>query len=139
MAATIEIFRKYLHPIFIETGSHVGNGIRRALDAGFKNIYSIELSYKFYKNCCLRFEDELQVRLYKGDASEVLPEILKDINEPVTFWLDAHYSGDDTAIGEHHSSLLQELDAIKQHPVKTHTILMDDIRIWENWAYLLNR
>ena len=31
--------RKYLHPVFIETGTYTGGGVQKALDAGFEQIH----------------------------------------------------------------------------------------------------
>ena len=35
-------FKKYLNPVFIETGSLQGKGIQAAIDAGFQKVISIE-------------------------------------------------------------------------------------------------
>jgi hypothetical protein len=50
------------------------------------------------------------------------------IDAPATFWLDGHYSGAGTAKGKTNTPLLQELDHIGSHHIKTHTILIDDVR-----------
>jgi hypothetical protein len=71
------------------------------------------------------------VTILKGDSFKVLPEILSVIDEPVTFWLDGHHSCEDTALGEFWAPLIQELDVIKNHHIKTHTIMIDDMRCWE--------
>ncbi len=60
----------------------------------------------------------------------MLGEVLKQINEPVTFWLDGHYSGGRTAMGAKSTPLIEELTTIENHHVKTHTILIDDLRGW---------
>jgi len=60
-----------------------------------------------------------------------LPDLLKEIDEPATFWLDGHHSAGDTAFGDYRAPLIQELDAIKNHPIKNHTILIDDMRCWQ--------
>jgi hypothetical protein len=134
MSATVDVFKKYLHTMLIETGSHVGDGIQQALDAGFVAVVSIELSKELYKECEERFKDDSRITVIQGDSAEVLPKLLSDITFPVTFWLDSHYSGGGTALGKHYSTLPQELEAIKAHPIKTHTIMMDDIRLWRNWG-----
>ncbi|MBI2810892.1 MAG: hypothetical protein HYX67_08705, partial [Candidatus Melainabacteria bacterium] len=51
------------------------------------------------------------------------------IDAPATFWLDGHYSGPGTAMGNSNTPLLEELKHIAQHPIKTHTLLIDDIRL----------
>lgn len=131
MPANIEVFKKYPNIVFIETGSYLGDGIQQALSAGFQNIISIELSDKYHSISTNRFINKPNVKVIKGDSYKVLPDIIKDINTNITFWLDGHYSCEDTALGDYWSPLMQELDAIKEHSIKTHTILIDDMRCWE--------
>lgn len=134
MPALKDTFTKYKNRIFVETGSHLGDGIQVALDSNsFESIISIELGDRYYEYCVQRFRNLEKVKLLKGDSYKVLPEILEKIDEPVTFWLDGHNSGGDTAWGDYHTPLLHELDAIKRHHIKTHTILVDDMRCWKNF------
>lgn len=130
MPASKEIFQKYPNPVFIETGSYHGDGIQLALDAGFKNIYSIELGWKLYNLCVERFKDNPDVHLILGDSGKILRDLLDIIKEPVTFWLDGHYSGGSTALGDIDSPLMQELETIGNHLIKNHTLIIDDIRCW---------
>jgi len=124
MTATKGVFKKYSNPIFVETGTHYGLGIKQALNEGFQKIYSIELDVKLCARAIKMFDDNNGVHNWLGDSGVKLQELLKEINEPVTFWLDAHY-------GDTVSPLLKELDAIKSHHIKTHTILIDDLRDWK--------
>lgn len=124
------IFLKYQNNYFIESGSYLGNGIENAVNAGFKHIYSIELSDKYYNICKKKFESNSNVTIIKGDSCEVLFDLIKDINEPITFWLDGHYSCDDTALGKYWTPLIQELEQIKNHSIKNHIIIIDDMRCW---------
>jgi hypothetical protein len=130
MPAGKELFQKYMNPIFIETGSLVGDGIQHALDAGFKTVYSIELSKALYDICVNRFKDNDNVHIVFGDSSKELEWLLSTINEPVTFWLDGHDSGGGTVRGEVESPLMQELEIINKHQIKTHTLIIDDLRCW---------
>jgi len=120
---------------FIETGTFNGGGVRVALDAGFKHIHSIEVSPVFYNKAVALFSDMDNVELYLGDSIEVLPAILTSINEPATFFLDSHFFSFSPALGSDGNRLspsdvplLLELDTIKSHRIKTHTILVDDRR-----------
>jgi hypothetical protein len=131
MPSNTENFRKNLNDVFIETGSFMGDGIQQAIDAGFKKIISIELSEKYYNISKDRFSDNPNVTIVKGDSYKVLPEIVKGINERITFWLDGHHSCGDTALGDFWAPLMQELEAIKGHSRKDHTILIDDMRCWQ--------
>lgn len=94
---TSEVFKCHQKRIFVESGSYRGDGIQNALDAGFEEIYSIELAPHLHEVCAKRFADNPHVHLYLGDSSVVLKTILDEIYEPVTFWLDGHYSWGDTA------------------------------------------
>jgi len=127
MSASKELFLKYPNPVFIETGSLHGDGIQQALDAGFKTIYSIELNSEYYEFCVNRFKDILNVHLVFGDSRIVLDDLLRDIDDPITFWLDAHYCGESIC------SLLPEIEAIGHHGIKTHTIMIDDLRDLPNY------
>lgn len=120
-------FKSHLNPVFIETGSLQGKGIQAARDARFGKIISIELSRLFYDYCVKKFTGDTRVSLYHGDSAKLLPDILADIDERCTFWLDAHYSGDKTAPGV--IPLMAELLAIKDHHIKDHTIIIDDMRL----------
>lgn len=130
MPAGKELFEKYPNAVFIETGAGFGSGINEALLSGFKRIYSLELSPTLLEQCRKRFEEVDNVQLLLGDSPVLLKELISTIDEPITFWLDAHYSYGDTALGDCISPLLKELEVIKNHPIKTHTILIDDLRDW---------
>ena len=123
MSANKGLFSKYPNPVFIETGSFEGDGIQQALDEGFKTVYSIEINTWWFFHCIDRFKDNPGVRIIQGDSAIMLERLLKIINKPVTFWLDGHVGADSTP-------LLKELEIIKNHTIKTHTILIDDLRDW---------
>lgn len=121
---------QYLNPIFVETGTYKGHGIAAALAAGFTKIYSIEISQEFYDQSVQRFKSEIDqgtVEIILGDSLSCLAEIINAVNSEITFWLDAHeilgYKGEKSC------PLYEELDAIALHPIKTHTILIDDLRL----------
>jgi hypothetical protein len=128
------ILNNYPNDIFIETGTYLGEGVLMALEAGFKRIVTIELSKELYRETFIKFGYHPYVKSVYGDSAKVLPQILKHLNEPVTFWLDSHFvaPGTRTALGEVNSPLLFELEVIKNHHIKTHTILIDDMRCWKN-------
>jgi len=126
---TTEVFLKFSNKYFIETGSYQGDGIQQALDAKFQEIYSIELAPCHYEYSMKRFCSCSNVHLRFGDSAQILSEVLREIDAPATFWLDGNYSGGTTAKGQTNTPLLKELEAIRKHPIKTHTILIDDVRL----------
>lgn len=124
MSANKGLFAKYPNRVFIETGSLGGEGIQQALDEGFKVVYSIELLPEWYIKCVERFKNRPEVHMILGDSGRILKTLISIIDEPVTFWLDGHDGAESTPI-------MQELKAIEEHPIKTHTIIVDDLRDWK--------
>jgi hypothetical protein len=123
-------FRPYLDcKIFIETGSSTGEGITAALNAGFDQIISIELSEQYYGICQRLFKDHPQVKLILGNSVTHLPKILEKIDERCVFWLDAHWCGGMTAGKGDAVPLINELKIIASHHIKEHTIIIDDMRM----------
>lgn len=121
-------FHSFKKRIFVETGTFGGDGIQKALDAGFEEIHSIDIDPVFIRNTRQRFNQQRNIHLYVKDSSYQLWDVIKAIKEPVVFWLDAHIGfPDPNAIDVKNTPLMQELDQIKQHPIKSHTILIDDL------------
>ncbi len=127
---TSDVFSKYPNSVFIETGSYWGEGIDNALTAGFQRIYSIELSPKYAEHCRQKFALTPSVTIVEGDSAVAIKDILDTLDVRATFWLDGHCSLGDTAKGETMTPILQELEHIKQHHINTHTILIDDLRLF---------
>lgn len=121
-------FRPYRNgnKIFVETGTYLGDGIKKALKAGFNEVYSIELDPQLYRGCVRKFVDSPNIHLYYGDSRYTLRDMIANITEPVTFWLDGHQCPP-YKDGRKNCPLIEELDIIKEHPIKTHTILIDDM------------
>ncbi len=131
----VETFLLHPNKVFVETGTLYGEGIQRALLAGFQEMHSIELSPKYYSLAKESFQADPKVHIYFGDSSTLLFDVIKEIDQPITFWLDAHYSGWDTASGRKLSPILEELEQIGRHPIKTHTILIDDVRLFGTYHF----
>lgn len=129
-SATSEVFAKYRNKYFIETGTLYGEGVQNALSAGFTSVYSIELSDHLYEDACRLFQSKPQVKILHGDSGELIKDILQEIDAEATFWLDGHYSGGTTAKGPESTPILRELECIRTHRIKTHTILIDDVRLF---------
>jgi hypothetical protein len=122
MTASASIFSEYPNRVFIETGSYHGDGIQQALDAGFDEVWSIECDPALWEYTSKRFNTALNVFTIRGDSRDELDFVLAGIDERCTFFLDSHSPGN--------LPLLKELEIIKNHSIKTHTILIDDLRLW---------
>ncbi len=126
------VLSKYPNTIFVETGTYTGDTTALALHCDFERVLTVELSDNWRDRYQARFGNDRRVRLFAGLSKDRLPEMLAQVDSPATFWLDAHYSGGGTARGDTLCPLLEELDLIAAHPIKTHTILIDDVRLFGN-------
>lgn len=121
-----EGFERFPNYYFVETGTFWGAGIRFALRAQFPEIHSIEIMNSFVCNARNQFKPYTNVHIWHGDSAVILKDVIKDMHKPITFWLDGH-CGETQENGKKCTPLLEELDQIKLHPIKTHTILIDDM------------
>jgi len=122
--------KRYKLNTFIETGTFLGNTteIQRR---NFSKIYSVELSEDLYNRASKRFARYHDVKIMQGNSADVLPVIMKDVQGPALFWLDAHYSGvlggEITSRAAKDCPIYEEIDAIFGHK-QQHVILVDDAR-----------
>lgn len=127
--------KKYKTSHFIETGTYHGAGCINAIQAGFTSIHSIEILEKnlnIAKANISKFignRSDLSINLCLGDSVDVLSEILSNVSSQCTFWLDGHGGYEGAGAGKKNCPLYEELDAIKNHHIKNHIIMIDDISI----------
>lgn len=106
---------------YIETGLLYGDSLQAALDTGlYERLFSIEIDPKSISYGQNRFAEHPQIEIIEGDSSTALQTLLKRIDAPATFWLDGHFAGS--------CPIRAELEQIRNHPINTHTILIDDMR-----------
>lgn len=123
---------------FIETGTHIGTSVKKAIAAGFEVIKSVEAYKEFYLIANSKFKDNKRVQIFFGKSTERLPEMIKNIPIPSVFWLDAHPSGPGTA--GHDELMAGEKDAYQDNILEKeidiiindgrHVILIDDQQGW---------
>lgn len=127
-----EVLRAYGHHyhlnVFIETGTNDG-GTPWLLRDEFRELYTIELATKLWREAERRFAMFPHVHCLHGDSTTVLPQVLEAISEPALVWLDGHYSGGVTAHGDLDTPVKQELEALFADG-RNHVILVDDARIF---------
>lgn len=126
MPIDVYTLQKFPNRVFVETGTFKGNTIRKAFSIGFEKCYTVELEperFNEVKRALKSHVDDHSLTMHMGNSPDCLPLIMAEIDEPVTFWLDAHSNT--------YAPLYEELDIIANHHIKTHTILIDDVRCWE--------
>ena len=122
-----EYARRFNTKTFIETGTYLGDMIF-ATRKIFAIIISIEIDGNLFEMAKRRFSRFSHIRIFWGDSSNVLVDVLSKIHEPCLFWLDAHYSGGITSKGVLETPILKELELILHHFVSGHVVLIDDAR-----------
>lgn len=117
---------------FVETGTYLGDTLARLSD-DFDELYSIELSPDYYARSSARFAGQANIRLINADSTSGLETVLGRLSkERALFWLDAHYSGGDTAKGESNTPVTSELRAVLSQSQRDDIILIDDLRyFWQ--------
>lgn len=123
------------HRFFIETGTHRGDGVQHALDAGFDTVYSCDVSPFAFGWASHRFENVRdKVNLFLMDSRPFLEQILRFADARAVIFLDAHWCGGngevDGADGgkQEDNPLLVELKVIRDCG-KLPTLLIDDRRL----------
>ena len=122
--------------IFVETGTFFGDTVNY-FKSFFNKVYSIELSPDLAAKAKRRFESEKNIQIIEGDSGKILSALVKEIQEPVLFWLDGHYSSEffvgeefiKTGRGEKDTPVFEELAAILSSSVN-HITLIDDARLF---------
>ncbi len=119
-------FQHFPNYYFVETGTLNGNGVRNAMIGNaFGEYHTLEVSPYLYQEAKKSLRQFPNVLCHIGNSAHVLQTVIKRMNKPITFWLDAHVFP--PVEGKQNCFLLEELEAIKSHPIKEHTILIDDI------------
>jgi len=113
---------------FVETGTYRGETASWA-ERYFDHTYTIELSASYHAAAMKRFDGSSRVTALQGRSEDVLTSLLKRIDGPAVFWLDAHWSGLDTAGKENECPILAEL-AVLNAQANRHVILVDDARLF---------
>ena len=127
----------HLSDVFIETGTHRGDGVRRALEAGFKQAYSVDPDQLIMTRIPARISNHRNVMIKCGESIDYLDAFIEHSEgKSVTFWLDAHPSGELSLLsgvaGRNKAPLLDELMIIgrKLYLLGAVTVLIDDMRLF---------
>lgn len=125
-AVILEYARRFSIPYLVETGTAYGEMVETVRDR-FEKIWTIELKEDWYTQAKANFADCPGVTPLWGDSAEVLAQLLPQVDKPVIFYLDAHYSGGGTERGREDTPILRELDAIFAHTGLLGVIVIDDL------------
>lgn len=135
---------KYKLENYIETGTGWGECLAHALKFPFKQLRSVEIYPQVYDNVAHKFAHIIRCKILLGNSYEVLPDILKETEGNVLFFLDAHFPGADF----HFETYASETDYNKRIPLereleticanrdtKNDVFIIDDLRVYEDNDY----
>lgn len=115
----------------IETGTHTGDTSAILLKVA-NNVISIEADEELFLKASKRFFGRQKIIILKGDSKLVFPTLIPSLSGNVSFWLDGHYSGEGTFLGEEKTPIISELQSIQANLINFQKIcvLVDDIRLF---------
>ena len=136
---------------FVETGTGAAEVVRSISNIKSDlNIHTIEIIEEIFNKNKISHSYLTNVNWHLGQSSEVMPEILPQLEGNTLFWLDAHFPGADFGLASYGDEddldkrlpLRSELEIIvKQRDVSNDVFVIDDLRVYEdgpfetgNWA-----
>ena len=131
MSITAEQLANFPNPVFFETGMGLkGKGIAAALETGkFTTIHSTELHRR--RGIVVnrrKYRNNPNVIIHHGDSGVLINELVPAIDQPITFWLDAHTPR--LAANEETCPIFKELEAIRKLCRHQPKILVDDMDLF---------
>jgi len=133
---------------FIETGTGRGTGLLHASRYNFSKLYSIEYVKELFDECKEKFSNDSRIELLHDDSINGLKHILEELSdEPVLFWLDAHFPGADFHFNSYdhladqpelHKPLKFEIKLISDYRKNCKDVfIIDDLHIYEDGPFQL--
>jgi hypothetical protein len=123
--AVLEYAQRYSLRVLVETGTYYGEMVD-AMRTRFDTIYSVEYDHALAQRAQQKFSRWPHIHILEGDSQQKIPELLKTLDQPALFWLDAGYYGWAGLQGDK-QRFTSELESILRHRIR-HIILMDDAR-----------
>jgi len=117
--------------ICIETGTYLGETTSK-LSKMYPLVVSIEPDEKLHSFVKMRLKRKSNVELVLGTSETRLSEVLSRVKDgsDVNFWLDGHFSGGFTFLGENVMPIIQELKVISDNLARLDSVVVaiDDFR-----------
>ena len=118
---------------WIETGTYVGDGAL-AISEFAQVLHTIEPSKDLSDSALKRVKVKNNIYLHVGTSENLLPKILEtliqDGYKDLSLWLDGHYSGGETFLGNLETPIISELETVGRYSTSfpNMSIIIDDLR-----------
>lgn len=131
---------------FVETGTGKGEGLAHAVRFRFSTLRSCDILSVLADSVAVIFRSDHRVMVQAQESASFLHDVCVLIpeDEPILFWLDAHFPGADYGMHDYGYAtddarrlpLLTELAMIiENRPAGKDVVLVDDLRIWVDGAF----
>lgn len=120
--------------VWIESGTYYGE-TTNYLSKRFRHIYTVEPQIEIFFEAKKILDKYPNVDIYNETSTQALPKILDKVTGDINFWLDGHFSGENTYFGDGVSPISQELQIIesifRSGKLKGNLkIFVDDVRLF---------
>lgn len=114
---------------WIETGTFHGDTTAYLSSLG-SSVKSIEPDTSLYLAALRRLAKYRNIELLSGTSEKLFEECLLASGSSVACWLDGHWSGGTTYLGDQQTSIRHELDVLAKHVAQFESLVVfvDDIR-----------
>ena len=119
-------YRNY--KVFIETETYHGGTIF-AMEPHFQQLHTVEYDQKLYNSTKSRYNGN-KINFILGDSSVVFKDLLPTIDEKAIFFLDGHWSCEDTGQSVKDVPLIEEITHINEFFKKEAILIIDGYRLF---------
>lgn len=113
--------------VCVETGTWKGQRTEIFAEV-FDRVHTIEIDGDQMEETINRKPwDQKRIAFYLGDSCQLLPALAMQLNEPVFWYLDAHWFPGIKYKGGNAAPLFRELRAIASRPNYADTVVVDDV------------
>lgn len=125
----MEYGRRFQANAMVETGTYLGVMVDAAR-RDYPLIISIELDTAFARRAGRLFRHAPNVHIIQGESGRVLAALAPRLPERTVYWLDAHWSGGDTARADLDTPIITEVTSIFKQARNPAALLIDDAHLF---------
>jgi hypothetical protein len=128
-AQLLQIGKSIGADVAVETGTFRGD-TTAFLARHFHQVHTIEVVHSLAGLAIERFRKTPSIKVWEGDSSEVLRQLVPQLNRATLFYLDGHDSGGITGKGSKACPVREELDIIYGCANINVAVVIDDARLF---------
>jgi len=115
---------------FVETGTYKGDTAVWAAKR-YQQVITCEASFEIFNLAQKRLARYTNIEHHSGHSLETLKQVLPNLADPVLYWIDSHWSAEQTYGENDECPLLDELQIILTHSSESF-IFVDDARYFSS-------